>query len=104
MSSSLCHGTFISKIGATEQRFRRYDMCSRFFFRGKATHPKNTHLNKHCLHKQFGQTLSAYFLLILKGKEEQFAQIVPKLFAQTVCLFGCFFWGGGGWAVHPSLL
>ena len=60
-------------------------------FKGKRPTPKNTHPNKNSLHKQFAQTLSACFLLILKGRRGQFVQTVPKLFAQTVFLFGCFF-------------
>ena len=39
------------------------------------------------------------FLLFLWKKGGQFAQTVPKLFAQTVLLFGCFF--GGGWVGFP---
>ena len=43
---------------------------------GKATHPKKTTLPKKSnLHKQFAQTLSACFLLILKTAKGEFAQI-----------------------------
>ena len=64
-------------------------------FQRKATHPKNTHPDKNCLHKQFAQLFlpaSAYFK---RKKRGQFVQTVPKLFAQIVLSFGWMvFWGG----------
>ena len=44
--------------------------------------------------KQFAETLSANFLLVLKGKEGQFAQAIPSVFAQTAFLIQVSgFWG-----------
>ena len=66
--------------------------------KGRRPTPKNTHPNKNSLHKQFAQTLLFVFCLFSREKGGQFAQIVPKLFVQTV-----FIWVGGflGW-VSPS--
>ena len=59
---------------------------------GQATHPKKPPTQiKNCSHKQFAQTLSVCFCLFKREKGGQFAQTVPKLFAQTMLLFGCFF-------------
>ena len=49
---------------------------------------KNTHPNKNSLHKQFAQTLSVCFLLILKGKGWK---CVFRFFFANCVLFGCFF-------------
>ena len=62
---------------------------------GKATPPKDTHPNKNSLHKQFGQTVSACFLLISKGKGGHFVQIVLRVFVQSVFLLGWVFLLGG---------
>ena len=59
---------------------------------------KTTHPNKNSLHKQFAQTLSACFLLILEGKRGGH----PKLFVQTVLLFGWVDFLGGS-PLHDEL-
>ena len=70
--------------------------------KGRRPTQKTTHPNKNSLHKQFAQTLFSVFCLFKREKGGQFAQTVPKLFAQTVCA-NCFYLGGWvfGW-VFPS--
>ena len=87
-------------------------------FKGRRPTPKNTPPPKKM---SFAQTVCANsfvcFLLIVKGKEAQFVQIVPKLFAQIVsncpeivcanCLCKLFLFGWvvfWGWVAFPSVL
>ena len=62
----------------------------------KAAHPKTTHQNRNNLHKQFAQTLSAWFLADLERNNfriqgGQFVQTVLKMSARTFLFFF------GGW-------
>ena len=65
------------------------------------TQPKNNPPK----YKQFAQTVcgnsAASFLLVLKGKGDSLYKIVPKLFAQTVLVFGWVVFLGGS-PLHDS--
>ena len=91
-------------VSAWRDSFQRVSLLIRFgvfrfsFFsapsaQGKATHPKKppTQMVKSSLHKQFAQTLSACFLLILKGKG---GDSLYKL-SRNCCANCAFIWVGG---------
>ena len=59
---------------------------------------KTRPISKNRQQEQFAQTFSARVFCFFKGNGGQLVRTVPKLFVQTMLLFGWFF---GGW-VFPS--
>ena len=62
-----------------------------FNFKGRRPTQKTTHPNKKSLHKQFAQTLSTCFVLILKRKGGTVCTNCPEI----VCANCAFIWVGG---------
>ena len=95
--SSLFSFPFVFLLGEAKANLSHYFHISS---QGKANHPKNTHAKKNSLHKQFGQTLSACFLPILKGTGGTVCTHCPEV----VCVNCVFIWVGGffGRVVSPQ--